>query len=242
MKLHRWFAYACLALTGLFLLTGCAASKTDRGSLTDRDIATALTDLDQRVNRLNTAVTSSNDRVNQLQNQNAQIVQQISMLEADLTSIEERITQLTAPQKEDTIVLPPSAPGGILNRAPSEMKAEYDRARQLMKDGDRTEAIALFTQLATDYPNTDLTDNCHYWVGVGYFLMGEYNQAITVFEHLLDSFDESNKREHARIMLGKIYLKLNQPVEALNQFKASLHEQPGDYRDFANNQIAKLEG
>lgn len=222
-----------LLLVCVLILTGCTSSRKHQGTLTDRDIASALTDLDERVTSLDTSVLSTSKKVDSFS-------QQITTLENEMDSIESRIDQLTSAKVEKSEPPMPQKPLGDMIQAPAEMKTGYQKAKQLMENHKRSEAITMFTQLANDYPNTTLTDNCHYWIGVNYFLTNDYPQAVTTMDQLLINYPESNKREHARIILGKSYLKMGRNADALTQFEASLNEPPGDFRAFAQQKVNEL--
>ena len=56
---------------------------------------------------------------------------------------------------------------------------------------------------------------------------GEFNEAVTVYEKLIDTFPESENRSKAVFMLGFLYAnELNEPAQGGNYYRMMLEEYP----------------
>ncbi|RMD89179.1 MAG: outer membrane protein assembly factor BamD [Calditrichaeota bacterium] len=69
------------------------------------------------------------------------------------------------------------------------------------------QAIDKFRALLRERTNSDLLDNCQYWIGECYYAKGNYLQAIVEFEKVF-AYENNNKDDDAQFMIGLAYMRL----------------------------------
>ncbi len=62
-----------------------------------------------------------------------------------------------------------------------EDQAAYNRAFEALKNSDYTGAIAQFKDFLRHYPKSALADNAQYWLGEGYYVTRDYDDAASAF-------------------------------------------------------------
>ena len=70
-------------------------------------------------------------------------------------------------------------------------------------------AITKFQSLIAQGGNSELVDNCQYWIGEAYFAKGNYYQAIAELQQVV-SWSNSNKIDDAQLMIGLAFIKLGE--------------------------------
>lgn len=94
---------------------------------------------------------------------------------------------------------------------------QYNSALNSFHEGQYRIAAATFERLLNEDPYNPLADNCQYWIGESNYARGKYFQAICDFEKVF-TFDATDKRDDAQIMMGLAYLKAGQVDQARNDF------------------------
>ncbi len=79
---------------------------------------------------------------------------------------------------------------GPLSPAAQEM---YDRGYTFYHRGLYVDAESAFQQFLAAYPDTELSDNAHYWIGESRFARADYTGALAAFQETLGRYPEGNK-------------------------------------------------
>jgi tol-pal system protein YbgF len=98
----------------------------------------------------------------------------------------------------------------------SEQSAYQDAVNLILKDRDYEKAVPAFRTFLTQYPNSDLSDNAHYWLGQLLYNKQDWDGASEQFSEVVNNFTSSPKRADSLLKLGMI---------AKNQGNASLAQQ-----------------
>lgn len=117
-------------------------------------------------------------------------------------------------------------------------KSRYYEGYELYKKKKYISAIKHFQKMLDDSKTSNLSDNCQYWIGMSYFNLGKYKQALIEFDRTL-IFQGTNKREDAIYMMALTYEKLDEPEQARQIYVRFMAEFPTSKR--MSKVIAKVE-
>jgi len=95
----------------------------------------------------------------------------------------------------------------------------YDRTLGLYKDGRYEEAIADFKSFLKSYPESDLADNAHFWIGECFRALKEYEEAILAYQRVINGYPKGNKVPSAMLHQGFAFEKINDMTTANLVFK-----------------------
>jgi tol-pal system protein YbgF len=91
---------------------------------------------------------------------------------------------------------------GAASSAGEDDNAAYKKAFDLLKDGKYAESGAAFTQFLTAYPQSQLLDNAHYWLGEAHYVGKEFPAALRSFKTVVEKFPDSRKLPDAWLKIG----------------------------------------
>ena len=77
--------------------------------------------------------------------------------------------------------------------ATADDQAAYNRAFDALKASDYNGAIAQFKDFLRLYPHSALADNAQYWLGEGYYVTRDYDNAIAAFRAVGEQYPQSRK-------------------------------------------------
>jgi TolA-binding protein len=116
----------------------------------------------------------------------------------------------------------------------------YGSALQLFKQQKYHQALRSFQRLLRTGVETDLQDNCRFWMGVCYFNLNNIDKAIFEFKNVMNDAD-SDKSESAFFMIGQCYEKNGAKTDAKNIFEMMLKKYPdGTMKEIATLKLALL--
>ena len=95
----------------------------------------------------------------------------------------------------------------------------YDKTLGLYKDGRYEEAIADFKNFLKSYPESDLADNAHFWIGECFMALKEYEEAILAYQRVINGYPKGNKVPSAMLHQGFAFEKINDMTTANLVFK-----------------------
>ncbi|MDH5326352.1 MAG: tol-pal system protein YbgF [Gammaproteobacteria bacterium] len=90
----------------------------------------------------------------------------------------------------------------------------YERAFELLKQGNYELAIASFKLFLETYPTAEYADNAQYWLGEANYVQRHYQVALEEFNKVLDNYPRSNKRADAMLKMGYTYVELGKNKRA----------------------------
>lgn len=136
--------------------------------------------------------------------------QQIDTKESEISSLRQSIQQ-----KKESIGELEAAPATTPVRVDLSQgyPKAYEAALNLYYGKRYADAIQAFSQLLAQYPTHSLASNCQYWIGECHFGAGDNAKAVEAFNQVL-GYQRSLKQDDALLMLGKAYMKLQQPANA----------------------------
>lgn len=108
-----------------------------------------------------------------------------------------------------------------------EYKASYDRGYAKYLAGEYSQAIDIFNNLLDSNTESDLADNCQYWLGEIYYNRKDYKNALNAFYKVFE-FQDNNKEYYAQYKIGLCYLYLDDISNAVKEFKKMVANHPSD--------------
>ncbi|MDE2922804.1 MAG: tol-pal system protein YbgF [Acidobacteriota bacterium] len=224
---------AILAFAGLS--GGCASTDTpagfiDRLRTPNEGVRAELTQLEERVRRLEAEASAGNT-------ENARLRERIAELEATLEEVRASAAAPAPPAPFD-----PQPPPRVKVVQVSELESDtdrasvgteadpaasvertghelYDQALDAFMRHEYLEAELGFQRFISDFPDTDLSDNALYWIGECRFARGDNRGAATAFEQLLQDFPLGNKVPDALLKAGRSLQRLGDTDGARRRFR-----------------------
>lgn len=117
----------------------------------------------------------------------------------------------------------------------NEARKAYDNAFNLLKNGKYSEATTAFQQFLQKYPDSDFTDNAHYWLGEAHYVMGNFDKAIGAYQQLLNDYPNSAKAPHALLKIGYS----QQEMGNVDQARQTLENVRSKYADTTAASLAR---
>jgi Tol biopolymer transport system component len=81
----------------------------------------------------------------------------------------------------------------------------FDKARELLNNGRYREAADEFSAIAKlSSSGSEVEQNARYWVGQCYFRMGQFDEALSTFEKLIQDYPESSITPVTQLMIARV--------------------------------------
>ena len=84
----------------------------------------------------------------------------------------------------------------------------YKKGMALLKEKRHREAVAMFEDFLSQFPNHDYADNCTYWIGEAHYDRQMYNKALAHFEQVVVQYPRGNKVPDAMLKAAFCYTSL----------------------------------
>ena len=110
---------------------------------------------------------------------------------------------------------------------PVRARAGYQRAFQLLKEAQYSQALAAFTQFLADYPDSAFSDNAQYWLAETHYVLRDYAAAIEAYQALIGTYPDSQKVSHAWLKIGYSQAELGQDALARETLEKVITRYPG---------------
>jgi tol-pal system protein YbgF len=113
--------------------------------------------------------------------------------------------------------------------AEANVKADYQAAFGLLKDGQYDRAIAAFQEFLAAYPDGSMADNAQYWLGEAFYVNKAYPEAQASFQRVIDNYPQSRKLSDALFKIGDCRYEMKQwesAREVLGQVVARFSDTP----------------
>jgi len=225
-------AFILLIITSTFILSSCGSNKQvplEQGTLTPLEVEEILSDLDRRLEVLeNSNPESITEALAQLETNQMLLVERVDNLKQDIDELKQKIVVA----EEKVAYEPPTSthitsfPVRVIKPVTGNLQRDYDEALSLHRNLKKHKtSIEKFSTILANYKFTNLTDNCHYWIGESRFQLSEYNEALAAFSEVL-SIQDCNKRADALVMTGRCYQQLDRKQEAKNHYEQLVKEFP----------------
>lgn len=208
-------------------LLGITKDET-RPSSTQPDAAQSETErLREEINKLQTDLFEKDNLIQELRRELNQKNQRLAELQT------RALAASTQPAIRPSSTAMRSMSGGSTRDRYQRALAEYNAGRY-------KNAIEMFSALLAENIESNLADNCQYWIGECYYGLKNYTQAIAEFEKVF-RYPDTNKADAALLKLGLTYMKLNDVNSARTQFELLIANHPkSEYVERARRYLSKL--
>ena len=152
---------------------------------------------------------------------------QVDEINQDIDNKEREISSLVSAvneSKQQVTDMQAAAPAGRME-ANAGFSRAYEQALNNFYSKRYAQAVQMFTELITQFPMHSLVSSCHYWVGESQFNLGNYQEAISSLNQVLQAA-RSLKKDDALMALGKSYSQLNRKEEAREALNRLIREFP----------------
>jgi len=131
---------------------------------------------------------------------------------------------------------------GISRRKSVSTPLRYNQALSSYRAGNYDESILQFQSFALTNPPERLQDNIAYWIGSNYVKIEMYEDAITQFEIVINSYPRGNKVHDARFMLGRVYSLKGETSRAVEILQSALkNNPPAEVRGKISKQLKNIQ-
>lgn len=111
--------------------------------------------------------------------------------------------------------------------------AQYNAARDLMRDRNFDQAITDLTAFANQHQQHPLTPSAWFWIGEIYLVQRDNQNAKTAFEYIVANYSDNERVPDSLYKLGVIAQQSNQPERAKELYERVI-------ADYPTSQSAKL--
>ena len=150
--------------------------------------------------------------------QEVENIQRISTLEDEVLVLEKKLSGL-----ENQLSAQKPVVYQVADTAPAQL---YQKARNLLLEGDSTHAAQMFKTFVVQHPDHGLADNAMYWLGECHYSSGQYTKAVTVFKKLVKAYPKAEKVPDALLKTGYSYLSMDDTNRAHHYLKLVLTQYP----------------
>ena len=98
-------------------------------------------------------------------------------------------------------------------------KETYDKAYDLLKDGQYEKAEQAFLMFMEQYPNSSLSGNANYWLAESYYARQKWAEAAGLFADGFTKYKKSSKAPDCMFKLGLTMKQMGKNKEACTAFK-----------------------
>ncbi len=124
---------------------------------------------------------------------------------------------------------------------PAQEMREYQKAFEVLKGGQYDQAISLFGDFLSRYPDGEYTGNAQYWLGEANYVTRRFDVAETEFQKVLSLHPDSNKVADAMLKLGYTFYELGNWNSARSTLQDVATRFPGTtVARLAENRLQKM--
>jgi len=184
-----------------------------------------LDDLQNEVNELRGVTELHAHQLNQVLERQRELYQELDRRVNEALKTNKVPTTIVAPQGTDSTVTYSS------NLSENE---SYDRAVNLvLKDKRYQQAIVEFKSFNQKYPQSTYAPNAHYWLGQLLFNKGDFKEAGSEFQIVVEQYKDSSKRSDSMLKLAAVAQKAGEKAKAISLYKEVIAQ-------YANSSSAQL--
>ena len=216
MSLKKKYRYLLLSIGILFI---CSCSKTKPLSLSNKNAKSSKVDSSISSETLNqnqsifsnekdkyyeSKLNELNDKIIFIEEKLEEIESENSIISESLLNIENNIKTLSNSYNEIAQISFTDKINDLPLISTEDFKEKYVESLAFYQNGEWEKSLEGFKYLVTLGTDTDLLDNCQYWIGEIYYKLKKYHYAIEEFKKVF-LYVDSNKIDDALYKLSKSY-------------------------------------
>ena len=206
--------------------------RTDKNELKG-DVGTLQTQqeaLVSKVRELEEVLSSLGPKINatqeQLEGSLSAVSGQSEYLEPEVEELKLQVARLNDEINRLKAIKASNTRARGISRRRSTTPPQYNQALSSYRAGNYDESILQFQSFALASPPERLKDNIAYWIGSNYMKLEMYDDAITQFETVINSYPRGNKVHDSRFMLGRAYSLKGETSRAVEILQSALNNNP----------------
>ena len=206
--------------------------RTDKNELKG-DVGTLQTQqeaLISKVRELEEVLSSLGPKINatqeQLEGSLSAVSGQSEYLEPEVEELKLQVARLNDEINRLKSIKASNARARGISRRRSTTPPQYNQALSSYRAGNYDESILQFQSFGLTNPPERLKDNVAYWIGSNYVKLEMYDDAITQFETVINSYPRGNKVHDSRFMLGRVYSLKGETSRAVEILQSALKNNP----------------
>ena len=216
MSLKKKYRYLLLSIGILFI---CSCSKTKPLSLSTKNAESSKVDssissetlnqnqsiffnekdkyYESKLNKLNDKIIFIEEKLEQIESENSIISESLLNIENNIKTLSNSYNEIAQISFTDKI-------NDLPLISTEDFKERYVESLAFYQNGEWEKSLEGFKYLVTLGTDTDLLDNCQYWIGEIYYKLKKYHYAIEEFKKVF-LYVDSNKIDDALYKLSKSY-------------------------------------
>ena len=219
-----------ILLLGVFSFFSCSANKHQKSIQNNNskesstiefdNILKSISINDSLIKQLNKKnldyeknISELNDKISLLEDKSVYIDSTNSRIYLSLVAIEDNVNMLSTTYNEIAQISSINDIKDIPSISNEDFKDKYIESLALYQNGEWEKSLEGFKYLLTIGTNSDLLDNCQYWLGEIYYKLKKYHFAIEEFKKVFLYID-SNKIDDALYKLSKSYSHLGDQINS----------------------------
>ena len=219
-----------ILLLGVFSFFSCSANKHQKSIQNNNpkqssnigfdNILKSISINDSLIKQLNKKnlyyeknISELNEKISLLEDKSIYIDSTNSKIYLSLVAIEDNINMLSTTYNEIAQISSINDIKDIPPISNEDFKDKYIESLALYQNGEWEKSLEGFKYLLTIGTNSDLLDNCQYWLGEIYYKLKKYHFAIEEFKKVFLYID-SNKIDDALYKLSKSYSHLGDQINS----------------------------
>jgi TolA-binding protein len=199
--------------------------KSDVGTLQTQQEA-----LISKVRELEEVLSSLGPKINATQEQLEGSLSAVSgkseYLEPEVEELKLQVARLNDEISRLKTIKASNSRARAISRRRSVTPPQYNHALASYRAGNYDESILQFQSFALSNPPESLKDNVVYWLGSNYVKLEMYEDAVTQFETVINSYPRGNKVHDSRFMLGRVYSLKGETSRAVEILQSALRNNP----------------
>ena len=196
-------------------------------------------EIDQLTKRMETLSADVDYRLNNAESGGAPAG--ASKLSSSSSSSESASPASSPSKRGEELSSPSSSKRGEEPPSPSSSKDAYEKARNLLEQGDYVAAEHAFSSFVITHPKDEQAGAAQYWYGVTFFARGEYEKAATAFAKGYKNYPKSAKAPDMLLKLAKSLGELDRNADACTALDQLTSEYPKAHKSEAAAEKKKLE-
>jgi len=244
-------------LRALLLLVSCLIfGQAHAGLFADEETRKQIKELEGRMSLLEdaakqrtqvmlemqTQLEAMGEEVRKLQGQNEELLHNVQ--DAEKRQKDFYIDLDTRLRRLETAGAQPGPSGAADAAAPIDPVAEnkdYDAAHGLFKANKQQASITAFQDFLKKYPGSTLAPNAYFWMGVSYYALKDYKNAVNSYLSVAGKYPASEKAPNALMGAAICYQEMDDAVSAKKTLKQIITNYPDSSMvPRAKSRLAKL--
>jgi tol-pal system protein YbgF len=189
------------------------------------------------MNKVAAATTALQSSLEKLQNDNGakvdQVSGQIQALNDSLDELKARLAKVSKQLEDMQAAQQSVAAGQAAQQAQQQALAQapppdvlYNNALRDYNAAKNDLAKQEFSDYVKFYPNTDLTGNCYFYLAELAYKQGNFQEAVTNYDQVLQNFPTGNKASSSELKKGLALIELGKKDDGIAQLRHLIQRYP----------------